>query len=101
LQNLENEIQNIQSATTNLTQGIQNAPGLTQATIDKLAAFLNQKAQEAGLQKTLGVEGISQKETKDMEKVNDKLEEIKAKIEALREAMNVQDVVVKSFYESE
>ena len=36
-----------------------------------------------------------------MEKVNEKLEEINAKIAALREAMNVQDVVVKSYYESE
>ena len=38
---------------------------------------------------------------KDMEKVKDKLEEINAKIDALRDAMNVQDVVVKSYYESE
>jgi hypothetical protein len=44
---------------------------------------------------------LSTKESKDAEKVNEKLEEINAKIAALREAMNVQDVVVKSWYESE
>jgi len=49
----------------------------------------------------LGVASLSEKESQDMEKVNDKLEELKAKIDALREAMNVQDVVVKSYYESE
>jgi hypothetical protein len=74
---------------------------LTQDAIDKLTQFLNQQAQQAGLQKTLTVTDLSAKEAQDMEKVNDKLEEIRAKIDALREAMNVQDVVVKSFYESE
>ena len=98
---MEDAIQNIQDATTNLTNGINSAPGLTQETIDKLTQFLNTQAQQAGLQKTLGAKGLSSKEAKDMEKVNDKLEEIKAKIDALREAMNVQDVVVKSYYESD
>ena len=49
----------------------------------------------------MAVSELSAKESKDMEKVNEKLEEINAKIAALREAMNVQDVVVKSWYESE
>ena len=63
--------------------------------------FLNQQAAAAGLQKTMGVSNLSAKESQDMEKVNEKLEEINAKIDALREAMGVQDVVVKSYYESE
>jgi hypothetical protein len=101
LKNLEDAVQNIQDATTSLTNGVNNAPGLAQATIDKLTQFLNQQAQQAGLQNTMGTKGLSAKESQDMEKVNDKLEEIKAKIDALREAMNVQDVVVKSYYESD
>ena len=62
---------------------------------------LYQQAKQAGLQKTMSVQGLSEKEAKDMEKVNEKLEEINVKIEAIREAMNVQDVVVKSYYESD
>jgi hypothetical protein len=36
-----------------------------------------------------------------MDKVNEKLEEIDAKILALREAMKLDDVVVKTWFESE
>jgi hypothetical protein len=100
LKNLEDAIQSIQDATTQLTNGNNNAPGLTQETIDSLTKFLNQQALQTGLQKTLNTKDLSAQEAKDMEKVNDKLEEINAKIAALREAMNVQDVVVKSYYES-
>jgi hypothetical protein len=39
--------------------------------------------------------------SKDMDKVREKLEEIDAKIKALREAMKTQDVVIKTWYESE
>ena len=49
----------------------------------------------------MAVAPLTGKEAQDMEKVKEKLEEINAKIAALREAMNVQDVVVKSWYESE
>ena len=101
LKNLEDAIQNIQQAATQLVNGTENQPSLPQDTIDKLTQFLNKQAQQAGLQKTLGVSELSKQESQDMEKVNEKLEEINAKIAALREALNVQDVVVKSYYESD
>jgi len=101
LKNLEESVQNIQDSATQLVNGSQNAPTLTQETIDALVKFLNDQAKKAGLAPTMSVEQLSVKESKDMEKVNDKLEEIAAKIAALREAMKVQDVVVKSYYESE
>ena len=101
LKSLQDAISNVQAATTQLTQGNQNNPGLTQELIDALNKFLSQQAQQAGLQKPMTVNDLSAKESQDMEKVNEKLEEIAAKIGALREAMNVQDVVVKSWYESE
>jgi len=101
LKNMEDDIQNIQQAATQLVNGNENQPSLPQDTIDKLTNFLNQQAKQAGLQKTLGVAELSKRESQDMEKVNEKLEEIDAKISALREALNVQDVVVKSYYESD
>ena len=107
LKNLEDDVQNIQESTTQLVNGTQGPggaqqqPGLTQQTLNSLTNFLNQQAKQAGLEKTLGVSGLSAKESQDMEKVNEKLEEIDAKIAALREALNVQDVVVKSYYESD
>jgi hypothetical protein len=134
LKSLEDAIQDIQSATTQLVNGSgagaagagagagagqgagqgagagagqgagagagQNQQGLAQGAIERLSQFLNAQAQQAGLQQTLSVKNLSAQEAKDMEKVNDKLEEINAKIDALREALNVQDVVVKSYYES-
>ena len=101
MKNLEDDVANIQQSATQLIQGTQNAPGLTQQTIDNLNKFLAEEAKKAGLQQPMTVKELSASEAKDMEKVNEKLEEINAKIAALREAMNVQDVVVKSWYESE
>ena len=56
LKNLQDAIQNIQDSVTQLTNGTNNAPALTQDTIDKLTAFLNDQAKQAGLEKTLGVQ---------------------------------------------
>jgi tetrahydromethanopterin S-methyltransferase subunit G len=39
--------------------------------------------------------------SKEIEKVHDKLEEIDAKVKALKEAMQNKDVVIKTWYESE
>jgi predicted transcriptional regulator len=101
LKNLEDDVANIQQSATQLIQGTANTPGLTQQSIDNLNKFLADQAKKAGLQQPMTTNDLSAKESRDMEKVNEKLEEINAKIAALREAMNVQDVVVKSWYESE
>ena len=108
LKGLQDAIDTIQSATNQLVNGTgagagngAGGPSLTQDTIDKLTTFLNDQAKKAGMEKTLSVASLATNEAKDMEKVNEKLEEINAKIAALREAMNVQDIVVKSYYESE
>ena len=53
------------------------------------------------MEETMTVAQLSEKESKDIEKVNGKLEEITAKINALRETMQIQDVVVKTWFESE
>ena len=59
LKNLEDAVQNIQDATTQLINGNNTAPSLSQETIDKLTQFLNQQAQQAGLQQTLECPRIS------------------------------------------
>ena len=66
--------------------------------------FLNQQAKAAGgLEKTMSVTGpLRERIAGARKKVSlCALEEINAKIAALREALNVQDVVVKSYYESD
>ncbi|MBI3602300.1 MAG: hypothetical protein HY209_05345 [Candidatus Omnitrophica bacterium] len=98
---LENSIEDIKTSAQDLTSGQGNSGNMAKQMIDKLNNILARQAKAAGLQETMSVSQLSAKESKDTQKVNEKLEEITAKVNALREAMQVQDVVVKAWYESE
>ena len=63
--------------------------------------ILEQQAKLAGLENTgLMVDNLTKQQAQDMERVNAKLEEIDAKLRALQEAMKVDDIVVKTWFES-
>ena len=87
--------------TEDIMSGKGGAGESTKQILDALNQLLAREAAKAGLEDTMTVAQLSEKEAKDMEKVNAKLEEISAKLQALQEAMQVQDVVVKSWFESE
>ena len=99
LKNLEEAIADIQKATQDLTEGQAEGAGFAKEMLDALNKFLDKEAKKAGMD-DMGAGELSTKDAKDLDKVNEKLEEITAKLNALQEAMNVQDVVVKTWYES-
>ena len=98
---MEDAITDIKAEAEKISSKQQDSSTNAKQIIDSLNQLLQREAKAAGLEDTMTVAALSEKESKDMEKVNAKLEEITAKINALREAMNVQDVVVKTWFESE
>jgi hypothetical protein len=102
LQELQQYINEIQQAALDLG-GKQDATGeLAQNLVGMVKDLLNEQAKLAGLEDTgLLIENLTKQQAKDSERVGNKLEEIDAKIRALQEAMKVDDVVVKTWFESE
>jgi tetrahydromethanopterin S-methyltransferase subunit B len=75
---------------------------MAQKIVSMVKDVINEQAKQAGLDQTgLMIEDLSKKQSRDMEKVNEKLDEIDAKVRALQEAMKLEDVVVKTWFESE
>jgi hypothetical protein len=102
LKELEGYIKDIQASAMALADN-QNAPGqMAQQIVGMIKDVLNEEAAKAGLDQTgLTTEGLTEKQAKDTEKIADKLEEMDAKINAIKEAMKLDDVVVKTWFESE
>jgi hypothetical protein len=75
---------------------------MAQKLVQMIKDVINEQAKQVGLDKTgLMIEDLTKKQARDTEKVNEKLDEIDAKVRALREAMKLDDVVVKTWFESE
>jgi hypothetical protein len=102
LKQLEDYIKDIQNAAIALGPK-QDATGtLAQQLVEMVRQLLNEQARQAGLAPTgMMIEELSKQQAKDAEKVSDKLEEINVKVRALQEAMKIDDVVVKTWFENE
>jgi hypothetical protein len=99
---LEEYIKDIQNAALALADKQDMTTEIAQKVVGMVKDMLNEQAKLAGLENTgLMVEELTKKQAADSEKVNEKLEEINAKIMALQEAMKIDDVVVKTWFESE
>jgi len=66
-----------------------------------LSTFVNEAAEALGIGVEVQVEDLTEEEATDEEKVQAKLDEINAKLSAIREAMETEDVVIKSWFEGE
>jgi hypothetical protein len=99
---LEGYIKDIQVAAMGLG-GKQDAMGeVSQQLIGLVKDLMNQQATGAGLGGSgLALEGLGQQQARDAEKVSEKLDEMDAKIRAIYEAMNVDDVIVKTWFTAE
>jgi hypothetical protein len=106
LKDLQGYIEDIQKAAIKVSKKQEESGGAVMEIVKALKKFLDDQAKAAGL----GGEGagsgleVAMKDIakgKDLDKVKEKLEEIDAKIKALKEAMKSQDVVIKTWYESE
>jgi hypothetical protein len=102
LQELQKYIKEIQAAALDLG-GKQDATSeLAQNLVGMVKNLINEQAKLAGLENTgLKIDELTRQQAKDMEIVGTKLEEIDAKVRALQEAMKLDDVVVKTWFESE
>jgi len=99
---LEEYIKDIQNAALALGDKQDATTEIAQKVVAMMKDMMNEQAKQAGLESTgLMIEELSKKQASDAEKVNEKLEEINAKIMALQEAMKIDDVVVKTWFESE
>ena len=103
LKDLENYVKDIKSSAEKVTKQQEEAGGVANQIIDTLQKFLAEQAKAAGMQEETmktPTDDTTAK-AKDLEKIHDKLEEIDAKMKALKEAMQNKDVVIKTWYESE
>ena len=102
LKQIESFIKDIQAAASNLGNKQDSISSFTEQIVGITTNILNEQATKAGLDSTgLMVESLSKQQARDAEKVTEKLEELDAKIRALQEAMKLDDVVVKTWFESE
>ncbi len=73
---------------------------LAQEILKLLADSVKNSAKAIGLEKEVRVENVTTKEAGDMSKVDEKLDEIKAKVSAIKESVETDHVVVKSYFEN-
>jgi len=67
--------------------------------LDTLGELVNQASKSLGLE--IEIKELVQQDYDNVEKVNDKLQEIDAKLSALKESIAEDDVIIKSWFESE
>jgi hypothetical protein len=102
LKDLESYVKDIKSSAEKVTKQQEEAGGVANQIISTLQKFLEDQSKAAGMQEeTMKTPTEDAAKAKDLEKVHDKLEEIDAKMKALKEAMQNKDVVIKTWYESE
>ena len=99
---IEEHVKNLQAEAMGLGGKQDATSGLAQEIVTSFKELINAQARLAGLEDTgLRIEDLTKQQAKDMEKVQEKLDEIDVKMRALQEAMKLDDVVVKTWYESE
>jgi len=66
-----------------------------------LTNFVNESAKAVGLGGgEIDVQGLTEEEASEEDKIYEKLEEINAKINALKESVESEDVIIKTWFES-
>ncbi|NLE64364.1 MAG: hypothetical protein GX606_00390, partial [Elusimicrobia bacterium] len=99
---IEGYVKDLKSAASAIGSKQEAVGGMAQDFVSMVQDMMKQQAQALGLEETgLAVGDMAKQGAPDLEKINDKLDEIDAKIRALQEAMKVEDVVVKTWFESE
>ncbi|HNV24578.1 MAG TPA: hypothetical protein PKH98_06800, partial [Candidatus Omnitrophota bacterium] len=99
MDDLESVINELENSVSEISDVTNNTETRTVEMLDVLADLVNQSAENLGL--NLEVKKLMDEERADTEKIKDKLEEIDAKVSAIRESMAQGDIVVKTWFESE
>ena len=100
LKKLEAALKELKTSAEAISESQVESGALASEMIDKLSNVLNESAKAVGLEGTgVEAEGLTKEEAIDNKKISDKLDEIRAKLEALKESVETQDVVIKTYFE--
>ena len=100
MQKLDQSLQQLQTATQQISESQLETGKVAQEMVGTLANFVNESTKAAGLGGgSLDVQPLTAEESGDQQKVYGKLDEIDAKLNALKDATETEGVVVKSWFE--
>jgi len=101
LMNLAEALNGLKTATCVIAESQGEAGSVVTEVLDTLTNFINEAAQALGMGGSgIDVEKLSDEEVFDPKKMNSKLDEIRAKLEGLKESIEKQEVSIKSWFES-
>ncbi|HRZ40109.1 MAG TPA: hypothetical protein P5246_03780, partial [Candidatus Omnitrophota bacterium] len=97
---LQERIDDLKTATQAISESQVETGTLASEILNTLTAFVRESAAAAGLEgEGLSIQDLSTEQAKDREKVTSKLDEINAKLTAIKESIEINDVVVKTWFE--
>ena len=97
---MESALQDLKTATQTISESQVESGKVSKEIISSLTNFVNQSAKAVGIEnKEIQVQNLTEEEAQDQGKVYEKLDEINAKIAALKGSMETNEVVVKSWFE--
>jgi len=99
LNNLDSAMEELKIASETISESQLETGNLASEMLSKLSDVVSESAKSLGVE-GMSVEPLSSTEAEDLNKVHQKLAEINTKLDALRESVGKQDVVVKSWFES-
>jgi len=101
LKKLDGAMEELKIATETISQSQLETGNVASDMLSKLSKFLDESAKSLGVEgEAVTVKDLAADQARDMKKVHEKLQEINTKLEALRESVGKQDVVVKSWFET-
>jgi ribonuclease D len=100
LKTLETALEELKTAARTISESQVETGNLASEILDSLSNFVNESAKAIGLEGgELSVEGLTPQDAMSEEKVFGKLDEINAKITAIKESIETDEVVVKTWFE--
>jgi uncharacterized membrane-anchored protein YhcB (DUF1043 family) len=101
IEKLDEALAQLRTAAEAISESQVESEQLTTEILTTLGNFVNESAKAVGLGGTgVEVEGLGSGEMSDQSKVQQKLDEINAKLNAIKDAIETEDVVVKTWFAS-
>ncbi|HQP11909.1 MAG TPA: hypothetical protein PK470_04000, partial [Candidatus Omnitrophota bacterium] len=101
IKELDTALSELKTSIASIAETQVSAEGVASQILSTLTNFVNEATDALGLgDSDMTVEDLTEEEAGDEEKVFAKLDEINAKLNALKEAIETDDVVVKTWFES-
>jgi len=102
IKKLESALADLRTAAETISESQVETGTVATEVLTTLTKFVNETSKALGIGgEDIKVEDITDEEAQDKETVLEKLDEINAKLNALKEAIEINDVVVKTWFEAE